>query len=219
MSNNFIRTGFLVTWVMIVANPLLAGIACADEILPVPRTVKGAQERVEEEVVDMKPTAAMDLSKQQSRVWKQALVTNMRASMMFLEQNKALPGVRTLKSGVQVRTLEPSDGPKPAKGTKAVTLKYTGKLIDGTKFASSAGNGQDASLLQLKSMTPGFRIGIKTMKIGSKAQIVVPPDQGFGDSGFLPVVGPGAVLVYEVELLGTEPAPQAADTPAQPEGQ
>ena len=102
----FVVLGLLVSY---------SAFAATNEILPEPRQVKGAKERVQDPSVDTRPVKAMDLSKQQSRVWKQQLVNNTLSGIQFLNQNKATPGVKTLKSGVQITIFSKGDGPKPNK--------------------------------------------------------------------------------------------------------
>jgi FKBP-type peptidyl-prolyl cis-trans isomerase FklB len=43
------------------------------------------------------------------------------------------------------------------------------------------------------------------MKPGAKWQLFVPPELGYGNNS-PPMVPPGALLVYEIELLKVEPA-------------
>jgi FKBP-type peptidyl-prolyl cis-trans isomerase len=42
------------------------------------------------------------------------------------------------------------------------------------------------------------------MKVGDKWRLYVPPELGYGSQGAGDAIGPGAVLIFEVELLGIE---------------
>ena len=80
-----------------------------------------------------------------------------------------------------------------------VSVHYIGRLIDGTKFDSSYDRGTPSSF-PLNRIMPGWSQGIQLMSIGSKYEIFVPgllayaQNEGPG--------GPGATLIFEVELLG-----------------
>ena len=46
--------------------------------------------------------------------------------------------------------------------------------------------------------------GLQLMKTGSKWMLYIPADLAYGDKGAGQVIGPGATLIFEVELLGIE---------------
>lgn len=137
--------------------------------------------------------------------------TNHRAAAKFLAENEHKPGVVTTASGLQYKVLEPGSGDSP-KATDEVTVNYRGTLIDGTEFDSSYKRGQPASF-QLNRVIPGWSEGLQLMKPGAKYQLFVPPQLAYDlrspPGGPIP---PGAMLIFEVELLSVKP-PQAAAPP------
>jgi FKBP-type peptidyl-prolyl cis-trans isomerase len=46
------------------------------------------------------------------------------------------------------------------------------------------------------------------MKTGSKWRIHLPPSLGYGEEGSPPAIEPNEVLVFEIELVGSQPAPK-----------
>ena len=61
----------------------------------------------------------------------------------FLEQNAQQEGVKVTESGLQYLVLKEGNGVKPGPND-AVTVHYTGRLIDGTVFDSSVQRGEPA---------------------------------------------------------------------------
>jgi FKBP-type peptidyl-prolyl cis-trans isomerase len=56
--------------------------------------------------------------------------------------------------------------------------------------------------IQVEPLVPGLKEAIKLMPVGSKWEVYIPAELGFGSAGKPPKVGPDAVIIYELELLG-----------------
>jgi peptidylprolyl isomerase len=97
------------------------------------------------------------------------------------------------------------DGPSPEDG-QTVVVHYTGWLQDGGKFDSSLDRGQPFSFeLGAGQVIQGWDIGLSTMNVGGKRQLVIPADLGYGDVGAGGgIIPPDATLVFEVELLDVQ---------------
>ena len=102
----------------------------------------------------------------------------------------------------------------------ALDVSYTGRLISGLGFASSADGGKPvpgSDPVPFKyepgktSLIKGLEEALKDMTIGEKRLVIIPPDLAYGvNSGFygkeIPgqkrfVISPGETLVIEVTLL------------------
>jgi FKBP-type peptidyl-prolyl cis-trans isomerase FkpA len=132
---------------------------------------------------------------------------NHRAAAKFLAENEHKPGVVTTASGLQYKVLEPGSG-DPPKATDEVTVNYKGTLLDGTEFDSSYKRGQPATF-QLNRVIPGWSEGLQLMKPGAKYQLFVPPQLAY-DLRSPPSIPPGAMLIFEVELVSVKAAPAAS---------
>jgi len=55
----------------------------------------------------------------------------------------------------------------------------------------------------------GWQEALPLMEVGSTFDLFIPPDLGYGDRGAPPIIEPGSMLVFQVELLGIE-TPAAA---------
>lgn len=129
---------------------------------------------------------------------------NQRDGEAFLAQNKTKPNVVTLPSGLQYEVLKAGTGPSP-KATDKVTVHYEGKLLDGTVFDSSIKSGQPATF-PVNGVIPGWTEALQRMKVGDKWRIYIPANLAYGARGAGGVIGPNAVLTFDVELLAIEPA-------------
>ena len=140
-------------------------------------------------------------NKQQEKM-KVAGEMNKKEGAEFLEANKTKEGVVTLPSGLQYKILTEGTGPKPA-ASDTVVCNYRGTLISGTEFDSSYKRGQPASF-PVNGVIKGWTEALQLMPVGSKWQLFVPAELGYGDRGAGADIGPGATLIFEVELLSIQ---------------
>jgi len=117
----------------------------------------------------------------------------------FLEENKSKSGVITTASGLQYIVLKEGSGPKP-KESDLVKVNYLGTLIDGTEFDNSYKRGQPSEF-RVSGVIKGWTEALQLMSTGSKFKIFVPSELAYGDRSAGPKIGPGSVLIFEIELL------------------
>ena len=96
-----------------------------------------------------------------------------------------------------------------------ISVHYTGRLEDGTKFDSSVDRGQPFQfLLGVGQVIQGWDQGFEGMRVGGKRRLTIPSHLGYGEQG-AGTIPPNATLVFDVELLGVLPPPYEILTPAQ----
>lgn len=87
---------------------------------------------------------------------------------------------------------------------KAVTVHYTGTLLDGTKFDSSVDRGEPFKFtLGAGEVIQGWDMGFEGMRVGGVRRLVIPAFLGYGSRAVGPIPA-NSVLVFEVELLAVE---------------
>lgn len=101
-----------------------------------------------------------------------------------------------LARGVNGVELFEGMGAFPKQGRK-VTVRYVGRLADGSQFDA---NDRFSFRLGVGEVVPGFDIAVKSMRVGGKRRVVIPPEAGYGSrrSGPIP---PNSHLVFDLELV------------------
>jgi peptidylprolyl isomerase len=96
---------------------------------------------------------------------------------------------------------------------KAVSVKYTGWLYEGTaanrKGVPFDSNATLTTTLDFTvdatplAVIPGFNFTLKGMKVGGKRTVIIPPDQGYGAvvNGSIPA---NSTLVFDIELTAVK---------------
>ncbi len=110
----------------------------------------------------------------------------------------------TTPSGLKYVELKEGTGATPKTG-QTVVVHYTGTLENGKKFDSSRDRNQPFKFkLGVGQVIKGWDEGLSTMNVGSRRQLTIPPDLGYGARGAGGVIPPNATLIFDVELLGVE---------------
>jgi FKBP-type peptidyl-prolyl cis-trans isomerase FklB len=156
----------------------------------------------EEEERTVLTQLTLEARKKQEEQLKLAAEPNKKIGEEYLTANKTKEGVVTLPSGLQYKILTEGTGPKPA-AADTVVCNYRGTLISGTEFDSSYKRGQPLSI-QVNRVIKGWTEALQLMPVGSKWQLFIPSDLGYGDGGQPPTIGPGATLIFEVELISIQ---------------
>lgn len=124
---------------------------------------------------------------------------NRKAADEFLKGNKTKEGVVETKSGLQYKVIKKGQGAKPVP-TDTVKVQYKGTLIDGKEFDSSYKRNEPA-VFQVNQVIAGWQEALPLMEVGSTVELFIPPELAYGDRGAPPVIEPGSMLIFQVELL------------------
>lgn len=124
---------------------------------------------------------------------------NRDAGRKFLEDNAKQPDVVTLPSGLQYKVLVKGEGEVPQLSDK-VRVHYEGRLLDGTVFDSSYKRDEPSEFTPTQ-VIPGWTEALTMMPVGSKWQLYIPCELGYGERGAGNDIKPYSMLIFDVELL------------------
>jgi len=107
-------------------------------------------------------------------------------------------------SGLQYWDIKVGTGAEAKPGNK-VTVHYTGWLTSGKKFDSSVDAGKPFEFtIGRGDVIKGWEEGVAGMKVGGKRQLRIPPELGYGASGYPGVIPANATLIFDIQLLGVK---------------
>lgn len=124
-------------------------------------------------------------------------------------------------SGLYYVINKPGSG-EQIKSGQAVSMMYTGKLLDGTIFDSNMDkdvakkNGHESNPLDfivgMHQMIPGVDEGAMLLKKGASATLYLPSPLAYGPNSPNPNIPANAIMIFEIEIKEVKegPKPQAA---------
>jgi FKBP-type peptidyl-prolyl cis-trans isomerase len=107
-------------------------------------------------------------------------------------------------SGLWYRVYLKGKGKAVKKGDK-VDVSYTVCLLDGTPIDSVAVAKPKSFRSGKGGVEAGLEEGILLMNEGDRAWFIIPPHLAFGNFGDQEKVSPGAILLYDIYLMGVRP--------------
>jgi len=107
---------------------------------------------------------------------------------------------------LKIETTQPGTGDQVVKAGDTVSVQYTGKLTDGTKFDSSYDHGGQPFDFKVGAgqVIKGWDQGLLGAKVGEKRTLTIPPELGYGAAGAGGVIPPNATLTFDVEVISIQ---------------
>lgn len=119
----------------------------------------------------------------------------------YITENKIT--TEPTSSGLYYIETKAGTGAKAKSGDK-VKIHYTGTLIDGERFDSSAGKDPIEYTHGIGQVIKGWDEGIALMKVGGKAKLIIPSSLAYGTRGKSTIPG-YSTLLFDVELVDVIP--------------
>jgi peptidylprolyl isomerase len=87
-----------------------------------------------------------------------------------------------------------------------VTVAYSGWLWpsngeEPVQFDSTWANGKAPATFSLSGVVPGFSKALVGQKVGSQIEVIISPEDGYGETG-TGSIPPNATLVFVIDILG-----------------
>ena len=153
----------------------------------------------DDELRDIMQAYTNELRVKQATARRKEAVINRKEGDAFLAANRKKEGVVALPDGLQYKILCPGEGRVPT-DTDTVAVNYRGEFLNGKEFDRSP-SGKPA-FLAMGNVIAGWREALKRMPVGSQWRLFIPPHLAYGEQGTGGDIGPNAVLIFDVELVG-----------------
>lgn len=107
---------------------------------------------------------------------------------------------------LKIETTKQGTGSQVIKSGDTISVQYTGKLVDGTKFDSSYDHGGQPFTFQIGigKVIKGWDQGLLGAKVGEKRTLTIPASLGYGATGAGGVIPPNATLIFDVEVVSIQ---------------
>jgi len=118
-------------------------------------------------------------------------------------QSSTATNNNTKNMQLEIKTTEQGTGDRIVKTGDTVSVQYTGKLEDGTKFDSSYDHGGQpfSFTVGVGQVIKGWDQGLLGAKVGEKRTLTIPSDLGYGATGAGASIPPNATLIFDVEVV------------------
>jgi|TARA_B110000208_G_scaffold12697_1_gene15558 FKBP-type peptidyl-prolyl cis-trans isomerase FklB len=125
------------------------------------------------------------------------------AAQEFLEAYSTEEGATVMPSGLMYKVLKEGKGEKPDVGTPC-SCHYEGRTVanypDGATFDSSIARGSPTTFAP-NQVIKAWTEGMQMMPIGSKWELVCPPEIAYGSRAMGAKIPANSVLIFEMEML------------------
>lgn len=160
---------------------------------------KGFTDAVKKDTTLMTEKAAKEYFNTQFReMMEQKKEANKKAGEEFLAANLKKEGVKVTSSGLQYKVLREGSG-KTATVNDEVTVKYEGRLIDGTVFDSSYERSEKTATFKPNQVIKGWTEALTMMPEGSKWELYIPQNLAYGERK-AGKIEPCSALIFIVEV-------------------
>ena len=121
-----------------------------------------------------------------------------KENLNFIEALNSDSEVIKITQGVYYKILTKGEGKIKPQPNSVVTVRYEGRLIDGTIFDTSLDVDYGIAF-RVRELIEGWMIALQSMVVGDKWEIYLSSDRAYGPSTIEKIPG-GSTLIFKVEL-------------------
>lgn len=112
-----------------------------------------------------------------------------------------ITGAQKHPSGFYYKITQTGTGSAVVNLCSAITIKYVGKLTNGTVFDQTT--GAETRTFILGELIPGWQKGIPLISSGGKITLYIPPSLAYGSAprGAIPA---NSILIFDIELVSVQ---------------
>ncbi|MBK7669217.1 MAG: FKBP-type peptidyl-prolyl cis-trans isomerase [Sphingobacteriaceae bacterium] len=103
--------------------------------------------------------------------------------------------------GIRYYVYAPSAKGDSIKDKSEITIEYTISLLDGTECYSSKEKGPRTFIVGMEDIESGIHKGVKFLKKGDKAIMLIPSHLAHGLLGDMNKIPPQMPIVYDIHIL------------------
>jgi FKBP-type peptidyl-prolyl cis-trans isomerase len=127
------------------------------------------------------------------------LVQKESDEMDYYVKTHKMPFVKT-SSGIRYYVYKPSAHGDSIKDKEEIVMNYIVSLLDGTECYSSKTEGKKTFIVGNEDIESGIHRGVKYLKHGDKALLLIPSHLAHGLLGDFKKIPPQMPIIYDVEI-------------------
>ncbi|POS87208.1 hypothetical protein EPUL_001678, partial [Erysiphe pulchra] len=114
------------------------------------------------------------------------------------KQNKATLGIKMV-DGIKIDDKKLGSG-RPCKKGDKVSMRYIGKLVNGSVFDSNKKGTPFSFKLGTGEVIRGWDIGVTGMSPGGERRLTIPPNKGYGNKA-MPGIPANSTLIFDIKMM------------------
>lgn len=101
-------------------------------------------------------------------------------------------------TGIYYKIITPGEGTVQMTANSKVTVKYTGRILDGNVFDDSMTTARE---FRLGDLIPGWQVGLPLIQKGGQIRLIIASGYAYGPYGSSGIIPPNANLDFNIQLI------------------